>query len=68
MTGEATYDAKTKTMNGWMEGYDPAQGKSVKIRETTEWKDADTKVFTMFVTGADGKEVPNMKITYKRRK
>ena len=37
------------------------------MRETTEWKDFDTKVFTMFMTGADGKEVPTMKITYERR-
>jgi Protein of unknown function (DUF1579) len=68
MTGEATYDSKTKTMTGFMEGFDPAQGKTVKMRETTEWKDADTKVFTMFMTGPDGKEVQTMKITYKRRK
>jgi hypothetical protein len=68
MTGEATYDPKTKTMTGFMEGFDPAQGKAVKMRETTEWKDADTKVFTMFMTGPDGKEVQTMKITYKRRK
>ena len=68
MTGEATYDPKTKTMTGVMEGFDPAQGKTVKMRETTEWKDADTKVFTMFMSGPDGKEAPTMKITYKRRK
>ena len=65
--GEATYDPKTKTMAGWMEGPDMS-GKTVKMRETTEWKDADTKIFTMFMTGPDGKEVPTMKITYKRRK
>ena len=23
----------------------------MKMRETTEWKDADTKVFTMYMTG-----------------
>jgi Protein of unknown function (DUF1579) len=67
-TGEATYDPKTKTMTGVMEGFDPAQGKTVKMRDTTEWKDADTKVFTMYMTGPDGKEAPTMKITYKRRK
>jgi hypothetical protein len=65
--GESTYDAKTKTMTGWLEGPDPT-GKTSKTKATTEWKDADTKVFTMYMTGPDGKEVPTMKITYKRRK
>jgi len=68
MTGEATYDPKTKTMTGTMEGFDPGQGKNVTMKETTEYKDADNKVFTMYMAGPDGKEVPMMKITYKRRK
>jgi hypothetical protein len=67
MQGESTYDPKTKTMTGWVEGPD-LSGKTMKMRETTEWKDADTKVFTMYATGPDGKEAPSMKITYKRRK
>lgn len=66
MLGEAAYDAKTKTMTGWMEGPDPS-GKTEKMRQTTEWKDAGTKVFTMFMTAPEGKDVPVMKITYKRR-
>jgi uncharacterized protein DUF1579 len=68
MTGEATYDPKTKTMTGFVEGFDPGQGSNVKMKQTTEYKDADSKVFTMYMTGPDGKEVPMMKITYKRRK
>ena len=36
-----------------------------KTKETTEWKDADTRVFTMYAP--DGK-TPVMRITYKRRK
>ena len=64
---EATYDAKTKSMTGWMEGPDMT-GKITKSKEVTEWKDADTRVFTMYMTGPDGKEAPNLRITYKRRK
>jgi hypothetical protein len=65
--GEATYDPASKTLTGLMEGPDP-NGKMVKMKETTEWKDADTKVFTMFAPGPDGKDVAVMKISYKRRK
>lgn len=64
---ESAYDAATKTMTGWMEGPDMS-GKMMKMREVAELKDPDTRVFTMYMTGADGKEVPSMRITYKRRK
>jgi hypothetical protein len=64
---EASYDAKTKTMTGWMEGPGP-DGKPMKMRQVTEWKDADTKVFSMYGPAPDGKEVLAMRITYKRRK
>jgi len=64
---EASYDAATKTMTGWMEVPDPS-GKLTKAKQTTEWKDADTRVFTMFTTAPDGKDYPILKITYKRRK
>jgi hypothetical protein len=65
--GEYTYDAKTKTMKGFMEGPDMT-GKMMKMSQTTEWKDADTRVFSMSMPGPDGKDVPTMRITYKRRK
>ena len=65
--GEASYDSRTKTMTGWMEGPDMS-GKMTRMKETTEWKDADTKVFTMYMAGPDGKEVTTMRITYKRGK
>ena len=65
-TVEATYDAATKTMTGTMEGPRPDGGVTrVKTKETTEWKDADTRVFTMYAP--DGK-APVMRISYKRRK
>ncbi|HSD66428.1 MAG TPA: DUF1579 domain-containing protein [Vicinamibacteria bacterium] len=63
-TMEGTYDPATKTLVTTMEGPDPT-GVVTKTRATTEWKDADTRVFTMY--GPDGKAV-GMRITYKRRK
>lgn len=65
--GEATYEPKTKTLKGHMEGPDPS-GNTMKMNQTVEWKDPDTRVFTMYLTGPDGKDVPMMRITYKRRK
>jgi len=65
--GESTYDAATKTMTGWIEGPDMT-GKISKMRAVTQYKDPDTRVFTMYMTGPDGKEVQTMKITYTRRK
>ena len=67
-TVEATYDAAKKTMTGIMEGVGPS-GERTKMRETTEWKDADNRVFTMYgQPGPDGKEPVAMRITYKRRR
>jgi hypothetical protein len=63
-TVEGTYDAATKTLTATMEGPDPS-GAVTKIKETTEWKDADTRVFTMYAP--DDKTV-SMRITYKRRR
>ncbi len=64
---ESTYDATKKTMTGWIEGPDMS-GKTAKMKAVTEQKDPDTRVFTMYMPGPDGKEVPGMRITYKRRK
>jgi len=64
---ESSYDAAKKTMTGWIEGPDPS-GKITKMRAVTEWKDPDTRVFTIYGTGPDGKEAPGLRITYKRRK
>jgi hypothetical protein len=62
-TMEATYDPATKTMTSTMEGFDPL-GQVTRSKATTEWKDPDTRVFSMY--GPDGKL--GMRITYKRRK
>jgi hypothetical protein len=63
-TVEGTYDAATKTLIAWMVGPDLA-GQTMKTKQTTEWKDADNRVFTMYAP--DGQTV-TMRITYKRRK
>jgi hypothetical protein len=67
MVGESTYDPATKTVTGFMEGTDPATGKPTKMKMVTEYKGDDARVFTMYMTGPDGKEAPSMRITYKRR-
>ncbi len=64
--GESSYDPATKTMTGWMEGPDMA-GKMTKMRSLQEYKDPNTRIFTMYMTGPDGKEFRTMKITYQRR-
>ena len=64
---EATHDPAKNQMTGTMEAPDPT-GAIGKMKQVTEWKDADNRIFTMFMTGPDGKEVQAMKITYKRRK
>ena len=65
--GESTYDPTTKKSTGSMEGPDMT-GKVVKMRSVVEWRDANTRVFTMYSPGPDGKEMEGMKITYTRRK
>jgi hypothetical protein len=65
--GEATYDEAAKTMTGWMEGPDMT-GRVSRMNNVSEQKDPDTRVFTMYMTGPDGKQTPGMRITYRRRK
>jgi len=67
MISESTYDAAKKTMTGWMDGPDMT-GKVVKSKVVAEYKAADSRVFTMYQPGPDGKEAPMMKISYTRRK
>jgi hypothetical protein len=64
---ESTYDAASKTATGMLEAPGP-DGAPMKLKAVTEYKDDDTRVFTMYVKGPDGKEAPTMRITYKRRK
>lgn len=66
-TGMATYDPAKKTLTGWMEGLD-MEGKKSKMKTTLEWKDADTRVYSHYMAGPDGKEMLAMRITYARKK
>lgn len=67
MLMEGTYDKTTKTltMKGEGRGWD---GKIQPMRETCVDKDANTRIFTMYNTGPDGKEMPSFTITYTRKK
>ena len=64
---EATWDAGTSTLTGWMEGPGPTGGVQ-KTRAVTQYKSPDSRVFTLSGPGPDGKEAPMMRITYTRRK
>ena len=67
MTSESTHDAATRTMTGWMVGPD-MEGKVSKMKSTAVMKDPNTRVFSMYNVGPDGKESLGMRITYTRRK
>lgn len=65
-TTESTWDAAKKTMNATMLTPD-GNGGTVKIRSTVEYS-AGKRVFSMYMPGPDGKEMPSMRITYTRQK
>lgn len=67
MMTEGTYDpmGKTMMMRGEAVGMD---GKKMAFREVTVWKDDNTRQFTMYLQGADGKESPGLLISYTRKK
>ncbi|MBI2924094.1 MAG: DUF1579 domain-containing protein [Verrucomicrobia bacterium] len=67
MIAEGTFDKEGKVITMTGEGPGP-DGKPAKFRMTTEYKDQDSHVWTMFATGPDGADGPMMSITYKRRK
>ena len=64
---EGSYDAEAKklVMKGESVGLD---GKPAEMTNITEYKDADTMVFTMNVRGPDGADASMMTIEYKRKK
>lgn len=64
---ESTWDPAARTFTGTMEGPDMT-GTVVKMKSVVEHKDRDTRVFSMYMPGPDGKEVLTMRITYKRAK
>lgn len=64
LEGNFDKDGKVLTMTGMGPGMD---GKPAQYRNVTTWKDSNTFVYEIFVTGADGSEAPMLKITYTRR-
>jgi hypothetical protein len=67
LLSEGNYDKDGKLLTMTGEGPGP-DGKPMKHKMTTETKDKDTLLWTMFAPGPDGKDAPMMSITYKRRK
>ncbi len=64
---ESTYDPATKTMTGWFEGPDMT-GQVSKMKSISVMKDPETRVFSMYNVGSDGKETLGMRITYTKQK
>ena len=64
---EGAWDPATKRMTGTMEGPDMT-GNVVKTRLVVDYPTADSRVFTAYAPGPDGKEMQVMRITYARRK
>ncbi|MEO5821902.1 MAG: DUF1579 domain-containing protein [Vicinamibacteraceae bacterium] len=65
-TTEGTWDAAKKTLTSTMLTPD-GNGGTVKMRSTVEYS-AGKRVFSMYMPGPDGKDVPSMRITYTRQK
>ncbi|HET6164231.1 MAG TPA: DUF1579 domain-containing protein [Planctomycetota bacterium] len=66
-SGEFTFDAKTRTLDGTMKGKLPT-GADMVWHQTDVWKSDDERAWTMLMKGPDGKESPAVQITYKRKK
>ena len=66
-TIEGTYDAASRSVTSMMQVTGEG-GQPMTMKAVTQMKDDDTRVFTMYMNGPDGKEAPTMRITYKRRK
>ncbi len=64
---EGEYDPSTDSLTLWMEST-ALEGEAARWRTVTVWKDADTRVFTMYVPGPESIEAAGMTIHYTRRK
>jgi hypothetical protein len=68
-TYEGAVDASGKSLVLSTRGPCPAEpGKVMDFREVTEFKDNDHKVFTSSMQDTDGKWVPMITVTSKRKK
>jgi hypothetical protein len=66
---EGSVDSAGKTLTLNCEGPSPADpAKKVKMKDVVELKDKDTRVLTSSMLGEDGKWVPFMTLTAKRKK
>jgi hypothetical protein len=65
MEGNFDKDNKIMTLSG--EGPGP-DGEPAKFKSITEIKDADTVSFSLIMADKDGKDLPMVTITYKRKK
>lgn len=63
-TGHCKNDGKLNVMTG--KGYDPIRKRTVTMRQITEIKDANTKIFRMFTVDGD-QETLTMEAIYKRQ-
>jgi hypothetical protein len=68
MTGEGTYNPKTKTYTSVAKSTDPMTGKTKTVRGTDTTIDDDTWKSAMYDKTPDGKEFKTMEIVYKRKK
>jgi Protein of unknown function (DUF1579) len=64
---EGTYDAAKKTMTSYYESHDPA-GNPMKMKMVTVWTGEDSRAWTAFMAGGDGKDIPVLAMKYQRRK
>jgi len=64
--GEGTYDEASRKLT--FKSKANMMGQAVVMTNVSEYKDEDTRVFTMSMAGPDGKDATAMTIEYKRRK
>jgi hypothetical protein len=67
VVSEGTMDKAGKKLTMTGEGPGP-DGKPMKYKMTTEYKDKDSMTFTMYAPGEDGKDQAMFSIEYKRKK
>ncbi|HET6202323.1 MAG TPA: DUF1579 domain-containing protein [Planctomycetota bacterium] len=63
--GDCDGTCKVETTNSDMPN--PMGPGRIKVKQVHEWKDKDTREFSMFMQGPDGAWMQTMKITYHRR-
>lgn len=64
--GESTWDPAGKKATGTMEMPEPSGG-TLRSRMVVEYPSPTTRTMTSYMTGPDGKEFMNLRITYTRR-